>query len=115
MLEGKEPPGERVVVTDAEGFFREWIDLAKPLDGDDHWHDADVELHGLPARGAEPPPIVQGKAPFRVPTGPTAWMTPVYPLLLAGVFRLFGTFPFSAYLAAGLVDLFFPTMVFLPP
>ncbi len=30
-------------------------------------------------------------SPFRVDTGPTAWMAPAYPLLLAGVFRIFGT------------------------
>lgn len=39
-------------------------------------------------------------SPFRVDTGPTAWTTPVYPLLLAGIFRIFGTYTFSAYLAA---------------
>lgn len=39
-------------------------------------------------------------SPFRVETGPTAWMTPVYPLLLAGSFRLFGTYTLNAFLAA---------------
>ncbi len=53
-------------------------------------------------------------SPFRVPTGPTAWMTPVYPLLLAGIFRLFGTYTFSAYLAAALMNIFFATMVCIP-
>jgi 4-amino-4-deoxy-L-arabinose transferase-like glycosyltransferase len=30
--------------------------------------------------------------PFRGHTGPTAWVGPLYPLILAGVFRLFGVF-----------------------
>jgi 4-amino-4-deoxy-L-arabinose transferase-like glycosyltransferase len=38
--------------------------------------------------------------PFRVETGPTAWMTPVYPYFLAGVFRIFGTYTLEAFLAA---------------
>ena len=38
--------------------------------------------------------------PFRVETGPTAWMTPVYPLLLAAIFRLFGTYTLNAFIAA---------------
>jgi Dolichyl-phosphate-mannose-protein mannosyltransferase len=29
-------------------------------------------------------------SPFRNNTGPTAWLVPVYPLLLAGIFRIFG-------------------------
>src|SRR5437660_11937850 len=31
-------------------------------------------------------------SPLNVNTGPTAWFTPVYPYLLAGVFKLFGTY-----------------------
>jgi hypothetical protein len=37
--------------------------------------------------------LAQGKgfsSPFGRETGPTAWLTPVYPLLVAGVFRVFG-------------------------
>lgn len=30
--------------------------------------------------------------PFHYPSGPTAWVTPLYPLLMAGVFRLFGVY-----------------------
>jgi 4-amino-4-deoxy-L-arabinose transferase-like glycosyltransferase len=39
--------------------------------------------------------IVQGRgfsSPLFEDTGPTAWMTPVYPYLVAGVFKLFGTY-----------------------
>ncbi len=39
-------------------------------------------------------------SPFRVPTGPTAWMTPIYPLLIAGIFRVFGAYTYPAFLAA---------------
>ena len=39
-------------------------------------------------------------SPFRVDTGPTAWMTPVYPLILAGIMKLFGTYTFASYVAA---------------
>lgn len=31
-------------------------------------------------------------SPLFAPTGPTAWMTPVYPYIVAGVFKLFGVF-----------------------
>ena len=38
-------------------------------------------------------------SPFRKETGPTAWLTPVYPLLLAGLFRIFGVFSQGAFFA----------------
>lgn len=37
-------------------------------------------------------------SPFGEPTGPTAWFTPVYPYLLAGVFKIFGTYSFRSLL-----------------
>jgi 4-amino-4-deoxy-L-arabinose transferase-like glycosyltransferase len=52
--------------------------------------------------------------PFRVPTGPTAWMTPVYPALLAGVFRIFGTYTFYSYLAAAGLNILFATLTCIP-
>ena len=40
---------------------------------------------------------------FRQPTGPTAWLAPVYPLLLAGIFKIWGIFTLrSFYVAVGL-------------
>ena len=30
-------------------------------------------------------------SPFGIATGPTAWLPPVYPLLLAGIYKIFGT------------------------
>lgn len=37
---------------------------------------------------------------FRTETGPTAWLAPVYPLILAGIFKLFGVFTVRAFVAA---------------
>ncbi|HEV2387273.1 MAG TPA: glycosyltransferase family 39 protein [Candidatus Acidoferrales bacterium] len=53
-------------------------------------------------------------SPFRVPTGPTAWMTPVYPLLLAGVFRAFGVYSFASWVAAVFLNILFSTLVCVP-
>jgi 4-amino-4-deoxy-L-arabinose transferase-like glycosyltransferase len=53
-------------------------------------------------------------SPFRVPTGPTAWQTPVYPLLLAGVFRLLGTYTFSSYLAAVSINILCSVFACIP-
>lgn len=39
-------------------------------------------------------------SPFRVPTGATAWQAPIYPLLLSLIFRLFGTYTLTSYIAA---------------
>jgi hypothetical protein len=45
--------------------------------------------------------------PMYFETGPTAWMTPVYPYLLATVFRLFGIYSrHSAFVILGLNSLF---------
>jgi Dolichyl-phosphate-mannose-protein mannosyltransferase len=51
---------------------------------------------------------------FRRDTGPTAWLTPVYPLLIAGIFRLFGAFTFSAYLASVLLNSLFSAATCIP-
>jgi hypothetical protein len=39
-------------------------------------------------------------SPFRVETGPTAWMTPVYPWLLSLIFRVFGVRTYDSFVAA---------------
>src|ERR1700735_3742004 len=45
--------------------------------------------------------------PMYFATGPTAWMTPIYPYLLAGVFKLFGIYSRnSAFVILGLNSLF---------
>jgi hypothetical protein len=53
-------------------------------------------------------------SPFRADTGPTAWTTPVYPLLVAAIFRLFGVYTFPSYVAAVLLNIFFSTLVCVP-
>jgi hypothetical protein len=37
--------------------------------------------------------------PLFAPTGPTAWLAPAYPLLLSGIFRVFGVFSLSSAIA----------------
>jgi 4-amino-4-deoxy-L-arabinose transferase-like glycosyltransferase len=37
---------------------------------------------------------------FRMETGPTAWLAPVYPVILGAIFRLFGAFTPGAFFAA---------------
>jgi len=59
--------------------------------------------------------IGQGFAsPFRVNTGPTAWMPPVYPVLLAAIFRIFGPYTFNSFLAAALFNIFCATLACIP-
>jgi hypothetical protein len=53
-------------------------------------------------------------SPFRVDTGPTAWMTPAYPLLLAGIFRFFGAYTFGAWAAAVLLNILCCTLACVP-
>jgi phosphatidate phosphatase APP1 len=57
---------EREVVADDEGFFREWIDLATPLEGDDHWREAHVRLDAAVNTSERE---IERKAPIRVATG----------------------------------------------
>lgn len=51
---------------------------------------------------------------FRQPTGPTAWLAPVYPLLVAGVFRLFGIFTLQSFATAVLLNCFFSATSTIP-
>ena len=53
-------------------------------------------------------------SPFRVPTGPTAWTTPIYPALLAGIFRIFGTYTFASFVAAASLNILFSALVCIP-
>src|ERR1700690_2327542 len=53
-------------------------------------------------------------SPFRVDTGPTAWMTPLFLLLLAAIFRLFGAYTFHAWASTGLVNISCCTLACIP-
>jgi hypothetical protein len=50
-------------------------------------------------------------SPFRKETGPTAWLTPVYPLLVAGVFRVFGLFTRASFFAVFWLNALFSSAV----
>ena len=41
---------------------------------------------------------------FRQATGPTAWLAPIYPLVLAGIFKTFGIFTLRAFDAAVMLN-----------
>lgn len=53
-------------------------------------------------------------SPFRRETGPTAWLTPVYPLLVAGVFRVFGIFSAGSFFAVVLLNALFSSAACVP-
>jgi hypothetical protein len=53
-------------------------------------------------------------SPFRTETGPTAWMTPIYPETLAGIFKVFGKYTYEAFLAAALLNILFSTLTTVP-
>jgi 4-amino-4-deoxy-L-arabinose transferase-like glycosyltransferase len=51
---------------------------------------------------------------FRESTGPTAWLAPVYPLLLATIFKIFGAFTVRAFYAAAVLNCIFSGLVCIP-
>jgi hypothetical protein len=53
-------------------------------------------------------------SPFRNNTGPTAWLVPVYPLLLAGIFRIFGPLNLGAFNAAVTLNILFSAATCVP-
>ena len=58
--------------------------------------------------------LAQGKgfsSPFGRETGPTAWLTPVYPLLVAGVFRAFGIFTRASFFTVFFLNALFSSAV----
>jgi 4-amino-4-deoxy-L-arabinose transferase-like glycosyltransferase len=61
--------------------------------------------------------IVSGmgfSSPYSVPTGPTALIPPVYPYLVAGVFKLFGIYTTSSALVLLLLNNLFSSFTCLP-
>jgi hypothetical protein len=51
---------------------------------------------------------------FRQPTGPTAWLTPVYPVLLAGIFKAFGVFTVKSFYASAILNSIFSALACVP-
>src|SRR5215467_14280010 len=76
----------------------------------DHWRFAGET--GRIARS-----LVQGhgfSSPQQADTGPTAWMTPLYPLLLAGVFKVFGVYTKASAIAMLSLDSLFSALTCIP-
>jgi len=53
-------------------------------------------------------------SPFRRETGPTAWLTPVYPLLVAGVFRIFGILTAKSFFTIVFLNALFSSLACIP-
>ena len=51
---------------------------------------------------------------FRQPTGPTAWVAPVYPLVVAAIFKIFGVFTLNSFYAAVVFNSAFSALACLP-
>ncbi|MGB2624550.1 MAG: glycosyltransferase family 39 protein [Candidatus Acidiferrum sp.] len=61
--------------------------------------------------------IASGKgysSPFQRDSGPTAWLTPVYPYLLAGIFKIFGIYTLPSFLAALSLNILFSAATCIP-
>jgi 4-amino-4-deoxy-L-arabinose transferase-like glycosyltransferase len=61
--------------------------------------------------------IATGKgfsSPFQRDTGPTAWIAPVYPYLLAGIFKIFGVYTVRSFFAAALLNILFSAGACVP-
>ena len=52
--------------------------------------------------------------PFGRETGPTAWLTPVYPLLVATAFKIFGIFTVGSFFFLVVLNILFSTAVCVP-
>lgn len=53
-------------------------------------------------------------SPLDVDTGPSAWITPAFPYILAGLFKVFGIFSPAARLVGFALNCFFSALVVLP-
>ncbi len=61
--------------------------------------------------------IASGKgfsSPFQRDSGPTAWLAPVYPYLLAGIFKLFGIYTLPSFFAALSLNILFSVGACVP-
>lgn len=53
-------------------------------------------------------------SPFQRDTGPTAWLTPVYPLFIEGIFKIFGVYTRASFFAAVFLNILFSSAVCVP-
>jgi len=61
--------------------------------------------------------VASGKgysSPYERDTGPTAWLTPVYPLLVAGIFKVFGVYTRASFVAAIALNILFSAATCVP-
>ncbi len=53
-------------------------------------------------------------SPYGAESGPTAWLTPVYPLLVAGIFRIFGVESLHSFFASVFMNMIFSAATCIP-
>jgi hypothetical protein len=53
-------------------------------------------------------------SPYGAESGPTAWLTPVYPLLIAGIFRIFGVESLRSFFASVFMNMIFSAATCIP-
>jgi hypothetical protein len=53
-------------------------------------------------------------SPYGAESGPTAWLTPVYPLLIAGIFRIFGVQTPASFFASVIMNMIFSAATCVP-
>ena len=79
------------------------------------------QLHGTFGYGWEMGRIAQSLAdghgfssPFQKPTGPTAWEPPLYPLLMAGIYKIFGVYTKMSAFVLLTINSFFSALTCVP-
>lgn len=81
------------------------------------WNDYEDHLYFGFETGRIARSIAEGHGfgnPFFVQTGPTAYLTPVYPYLVAGVFKLFGVYTKTSALVALSLNSLFSALICFP-
>jgi 4-amino-4-deoxy-L-arabinose transferase-like glycosyltransferase len=53
-------------------------------------------------------------SPLSIESGPTAWLTPVFPYLLAGVFKVFGVYSYKSALVITILNISFSAFTCIP-
>lgn len=53
-------------------------------------------------------------SPFQRDSGPTAWLTPIYPLLVAGISKIFGVYTRASFFAAVFLNIIFSSTTCVP-
>jgi 4-amino-4-deoxy-L-arabinose transferase-like glycosyltransferase len=53
-------------------------------------------------------------SPFYLPSGPTAWVSPVFPYILGAVFKVFGTYTFHSSIAIRTLNVLFSALTCYP-